>query len=252
MLRRFACLALTFAMLGCAGSQTKKISAEERAALYVDAANSAMMDSDSVSAFEYLKKAEEIAPNMPEIYHTRGLVLASQKEYSQAIESVRKAVSLRATYSAANNTLGKLLMDNGKPDEAVKYLIAAAKDPLNREAFKPYTNLGILYYRKMDYAEAGKYLDHAVIAEPNGACIAYYYRGHVDLQKGRVSQAIHDYDQATRRFCAGFAEAHLALGIAYERSGQYDAARKKYLEIRNHFSTSVVAEQATHHLKHLP
>ncbi len=253
MLREWASLILVSVTLtACATTGTKHISSEEKAALYINAANGALADGQPVTALQDLAEAEKIEPKMPDIHHMRALVYVAKGDPLQAIEAAKRAVELNPKYSAANTTLGKLLMDNGRSDEAIKYLKAAAADDLYAESFKPLTSLGILYYRKMDLSSATQYLDKAIAADPRGACLAYYYRGHVHLHQGEFRQAIHDYDQATRRFCANFAEAHLALGIAYERDKQYDAARKKYLDIKNQFSTTAAAEQAIGHLKFLP
>lgn len=243
---------LTVTLSGCATTGTKQLSSEEKAALYIDAANGALADGQPVTALQDLVEAEKIAPKMPEVYHMRALVYVAKGDQAQAIKYARKAIELNPKYSAANTTLGKLLMDNGHADEAIKYLKTAASDDLYPESYKPLTSLGIIYYRQMDLSNAATYFDKAVGADPHGACLAYYYRGHIHLHKGEFRQAIQDYNQATRRFCANFAEAHLALGIAYERDKQYDSARKKYLEIRDHFSTTAVAEQAISHLKYLP
>jgi Tfp pilus assembly protein PilF len=256
MLRKWAALmpliGVSAALTACATSGTRGLSSEEKAALYINAAAGAMSDGQPVTALQDLAQAEKIAPKMPEIFHTRALVYVKKGEFPQAIAAAKRAVELNPKYSAAQTTLGKLLMDQGHPDEAIEHLKAAAADDLYPEAYKPLTSLGILYYRKMDLKQAGLYFDKAVAADPRGACVAYYYRGHIHLHQGEFRQAIHDYDQATRRFCAGFAEAHLALAIAYERDKQYDSARKKYLEIKDHFSNTSVAEQAMSHLKYLP
>jgi Tfp pilus assembly protein PilF len=253
MLKQWVGLTLTaVALSSCATGGAKRVSTEEKAALYVNAANGALLDGQPVAALQDLAEAEKLMPKMPEIFHMRALVYASKNDVPQAIQAAERAVELNPKYSAAHTTLGKLLMDTGRTDEAVKHLQAASSDDLYPESYKPLTSLGILYYRKMDLKLATQYLDKAVAAEPHGACLAYYYRGHIHLHQGEFRQAIHDYNQATRRFCANFAEAHLALGIAYERDKQYDAARKKYLEIKNQFSTTAVADQAISHLKYLP
>jgi len=253
MLRKWAGLVLLSAALtACATSGTKSLSSEERATLYINAATDALSDGLPATSLQDLVEAEKLAPKMPEVFHTRALVYVAKGEFPQAILAAKKAVELNPKYSAAQTTLGKLLMDHGQPDEAVAHLKVAAADDLYPESFKPLTSLGILYYRKMDLKSATQYFDKAVAADPKGACVAYYYRGHIHLHQGEFGQAIHDYDQATRRFCAGFAEAHLALGIAYERDRQYDAARRKFLEVKKQFSTTSVAEQASSHLKYLP
>jgi hypothetical protein len=52
--------------------------------------------------------------------------------------------------------------------------------------------------------------------------------------------------------CGSFSDAHLALAMAYERSGQYELARKKYLEIQQIFGNTEVADRAIERLKDIP
>jgi type IV pilus assembly protein PilF len=241
------------ALTACSsGPQLKKASPEERAALYVNAAYTALNSGDPMIALEDLAQAQTLNPKMPEIYHTRALVYVVRENIPGAIEETQKALELKPDYSAANTTLGKLYLDEGRFSEAIIYLERATKDPLYQDVAKPLTNLGILYYRTMKYEKSRKYLDQAIASEPKSACVAYYYRGHLHLQKGEYSQAVQDYREATRRFCTDFAEAHLALGIAYERSKQYKQARKVYLDIQDRFSQTAVADQAKGHLSSLP
>lgn len=240
-------------LYGCATSQTEKRSSPEHsAAVYVDAAYAALNSGEPMMALEHLAKAEQLVPDMPEIYHTRALVYVVRQDIPSAIASVRKALKLKPDYSAANTTLGKLLLDQGHYQEAAIYLLRASRDPLYREVSKPLTNLGVLYYRTMEFEKSKKYLDLAIASEPKGACLAYYYRGHLHLQNGEFTGAVQDYQQATRRFCTDFADAHLALGIAYERSKQYQQARKVFLEIQDRFSQTAIADQAKGHLNSLP
>jgi TolA-binding protein len=95
-------------------------------------------------------------------------------------------------------------------------------------------------------------LNRAVLDAPNQACIALYYRGHIKLREAKFDEAIHDYDQATRKTCAKFGEAHLALGIAYEKNRQFELARKTFLEIQKRYPNTKLAEQALDQLRYLP
>lgn len=245
-------LVLSFSACSTLSGDKKPLSSEDRARLHVEIANGAFRENDLPVAFEHLTLAEAENADVPEIYHTRGLLYARRKDFAKALEEVRQAVKLKPDYPDANNTLGKLLIDLGKLDEARAPLEKAAQDPLYREAYKPMTNLGILYYRKGEYTKAKTYLDEAIQAAPQRACVAYYYRGHVSLRSTRFQDAIRDYDTATKRFCTSFADAHLALGIAFEHSRQYDRARKKYLEVQERFPNTPVSEQALSKLRTLP
>lgn len=247
-----AALALALTAGGCSAPGTPLRSDKERALAYLNSANAFLMDGDPTTALEQALLAEKCDPSIAQVHHTMALIYVEKHYPAKALAEARRAVELDPTDPAASNTLGKLLMDAGKPDEAIKPLTASAENPLYHESYKPWTNLGILYYRRTQLARASQCLNRAIEASPQLACIAYYYRGHIDLQKGLLKGAIMDYDRATRGFCAGFAEAHLALGIAYERNRSFDKARQVYLDIEDRFATSPVAEQAMRHLRKLP
>ena len=84
------------------------------------------------------------------------------------------------------------------------------------------------------------------------SCVAYYYRGHLNLRENRFKEASRDYEHATQKFCAGFADAHFALGVAYLRNKQYDLARKKFLEIKQRYPNTEMADQAMDRLRYIP
>jgi Flp pilus assembly protein TadD len=221
--------------------------------MHLEIANGAILEGDSKGALEELFIAEQLNPNSPEIYHSEALAYFMKQDLTTAALKARRAVDLKPSYSEANNTLGKILLDLGRTAEAIEPLTRAANDPVYREAFKPMTNLGILHYRAGNYERADHYLTRAIADAPLAACVAFYYRGHIRLRNSRFSDAVDDYDKAVKKTCgASFADAHMALGIAYERSKQFVLARKKYLEIENRFPRTKVAEQAMNHLRSLP
>lgn len=240
--------------IGCANTphSKKSLSQTERARLIVEAANGALVEGDPTGALQHLAKAEEEDPELPELYHSKALAYFAKKDSQTALKAVKKALELKPEYTDANNTMGKLLMDGGYYGEAEKYFLKAAKDPLYREAYKVHTHLGILYYRRGEDSKSLIHLNKAVEEAPLQACIAYYYKGHVSLRSGKFQEALKEYDRATQKFCAQFAEGHLALGMLYERNKEYDRARKKFLDIKQRFPDTKVAEQAMDRLKFLP
>ena len=248
-----AVLILPWVLYGCAQSSPKpELTHTERARLYLDFANAELADGDPTGALESLLKAEDEDSDLPEIYHSKGLVFHAKHDDVTAIFEVKKALAMNPNYAEANNTLGTLLLDQGKFDEAIAPLSVAAKNPLYRDAYKAYTSLGIGYYRGGQILKAEQSLNRAILNAPTMACIAYFYRGHVRMRDHRLPAAIRDYDQATRKSCAGFADAHLALGIAYQQNRQFDLARKKFLEVEQRFPDTNLAEQAVRHMRYLP
>jgi Tfp pilus assembly protein PilF len=248
---------------GCATGAKTKDSPEEKAQLFLEAAAAAKGEGDATGALQYLVEAERLNPKLPEVYHLRSIVLNMKHEPALSIAAARRALELRPNYSDAMNTLGRLLMENansGVPAgqalaeqlEAEKWLTRAASDLYYRDAWKPRTNLGILHYRKGEDAVALESFTKAVDSAPAQACIAHYYIGHIRLKSGAFLEAARSYDRATQKFCAGFADAHLAEGVALERAREYDKARKKFLEITRNFPNSAVSEQAVARLKNIP
>ncbi len=240
-------------MIGCSSTPDKRnLSAEERARLWVEAANGALAEGDPTHALQLLIKAEENEPELPELHHSRALAYYAKHDVNAAIAAAKKAVTLNENYSVAKNTLGKLLMDAGRYREAEKPLLFAAKDTLNSEAYKARINLGILYYRQQDYTRSLDNLDIAIRDNAKQSCIAHFYKGHIFLKKSDLPNAIRSYSKATEKNCATFSDAHLALGVAFERNKQFDRARKKFLDVKQSFPNTKSAEDAAERLRYLP
>ncbi len=209
-------------------------------------------ENDYASTFQNLDKAKEFDSSLPEIDHPPGTHFLPKKEMERALYFAKKSIELKPDYSDANNTVGKFLLDMGRSEEAVPYLQKAAGDVKYQDAYKPLTNLGILYYRKGDFEQSKNHFKKAALTDANRSCVASYYLGHLSMRTGKLQDAVQNYDRATRRFCGAFADAHLALGIAYQRGKQFDLARKKFLDLKQRFPETSVAEQAMKHLRELP
>lgn len=245
---------VTLAVSGCATGSPEKheVSHKERAGLLLAVANGALIEGDPTGALATLLQAEQENPDMSEIHHSKALAYYAKSDFPDAVKEAQIAVRLAPKYPDANNTLGKILVDMGRYEEARSPLLIAANDPLYREAYKAWTNLGILNYRSGDLSKASQDFEKAIDADRADACIAYYYRGHLKLRSGDYSDAMRDYSQATKKTCGGFADAHLAIAITYERTKQYELARRGFLEIEQRFPNSKAADQAMKHLKGLP
>ena len=246
---------ISILLLSACSTGRPKMTAADKARSYIEAAAAAKAEGDATGALQYLEQAEQADDSLPELYHLRSLALNMKHERKLAIASVRKALAMNSKYSDAMNTLGRLLMDEGDAkslEEAQKWLQTAASDLLYRDAWKSFTNLGIIHYRRGDDAKAIQQLTKAVDSSPAQACIAHYYIGHIRLKAGAFLDAARSYDRATQKFCAGFADAHLAEGVALERGREFDRARKKFIEVTRNFPNSPVADQAMNRLKGLP
>lgn len=256
-IRIFGPLALILTLAGCATSQsTNEFGAmkppRERAQLLIEAANGSLMENDPIGSLQFLERAEELDPKYAPIYHAKALAYSVRKDFPAALREMKKSVDLDPENPYALNTYGKFLLDAGRLDEAEAPLLKAGNNPVFRESYKANSNLGILYYRKNDVDRADLRFQRAINDDPANSCIAYYYRGHILVKKTQIPEAEKLYERATQKQCAAFADAHLALGMMYERQGRNDDARKKYLELKQNFPEAKASDTAMERVKRLP
>ena len=248
----YSIVSLALVLGGCATGDQKTVSKPERARLWVDVGNASLLEGDPTGALEAFYKAKAEDDSLPELHYGIAMAFYFKRDLNQAMSEMQTSLKLKPDYSDANNAYGKFLIEKGDSKSAIPYLSKAIKDPLYRDAFKARTNLGIAYYKIGQYPDAESQLSEAIVTNPNNACVALYYRGHVRLRDSRFKEAIADYDKATRKLCARFGEAHVALGIAYIDSKKYDLARKKFLEVQDQYPGTKFAEQAMNYLRKLP
>jgi Tfp pilus assembly protein PilF len=238
---------------GCATSEkSKALSPRDRAALLAQVAAGTINEGDPTGGLATLMEAEQYDPENAYIQYLKALAYFYKNDRETALTLARKAVKMDPNYSEANTTLGKLLLDEGKYSEAEPYLRKAAKDPLYRDTFKPETNLGIIHYKRGEFAQAEIHLNRAIQESPAMACLAYYYRGQIQLERSNFADALNDFDNASKRLCGSFEDAHLAVGVAYLRSKQFDKARKKFLDVQKTFPDTAAAKKAVEQLRYLP
>jgi Tfp pilus assembly protein PilF len=252
---RLLSLASLSLLVSCAtldSPKPTKLTSAQKAEIMVQAAFAAVQEGDPTGALQALVQAEELSPKSPNVHHVKAIAYFTKKLMPQAIASAKRAVELDPKFSDGHNTLGRILLETGDSKGAEAALLKSANDPLYRDAFKSRINLGILNYNLGKFPSARTYFDSAIQESPTGACIAYYYRGNLLIKQNRVNEAIKDYDQATKKLCTHFTDAHLALGIAYQRNGQNDKAKRKFLSISELFPDTPAADQAMNLLKDIP
>jgi Tfp pilus assembly protein PilF len=239
--------------MSCATAQKKPAPTKaEQVGMLIDLGRASLAEGDPTGALKALMEANEIEDENAVVHHLMAISYYAKKLPDEAIREVKIALKIAPKFSDAENTYGKILLDQGKYEQAASLLKAAAADPLYRESFKPLTSLGILYYRRADLAKSRDYLERAIDSAPDNACIAYYYLGHIDMSQSHLPSAISDYARASKKSCANFGDARVALGMAYERDRQYDQARKTYLDIEKAYPGTKAADQAMERLQYLP
>jgi Tfp pilus assembly protein PilF len=111
-------------------------------------------------AAEIYRQALQAHPGEASIYNDLGLCLARQKKLGDAMGTLRRATELQPTNALYRNNLATVLVDAGRPDEALSHLIA-----VHRPAAAHY-NLGCLLYKAGRIDAAAGHLQQALAVDP--------------------------------------------------------------------------------------
>ncbi|MFA5144264.1 MAG: tetratricopeptide repeat protein [Candidatus Omnitrophota bacterium] len=88
---------------------------------------------------------------------------------------------------------------------------------------RPYNNRGFAYMEKGDFDAAMRDFKKAIALESSSDAGYYYNLGNVYNVKGRLSEAIFNYNEAIR-INPGYAEAYIQRAVAYFKNGDYAAS----------------------------
>ena len=129
----------------------------------------------------------------------------------------RKRTQNRMRESEAWFQKGLEMEETGAPVELAVEAYRKALE-LNPAAAGALVNLGTIFYRQKDFAEAEKHYVQAVVADP-GYPLAEFNLGNLYDEQGRVKDAADHYHRALELNPA-YADAHFNLALLAERSGE--------------------------------
>jgi len=213
-----------------------KISEEEerRSDRFYQAAVISWFDEhDNLAAIRHLTRAIENNPENDDAQYLLGTIRLGRGEVVEAEPHLREAVRLRgsdrpAARVEALNSLGVLLLQTKRAQEAVSLLEEAAGEVLNREPWLAYGNLGWAYIELGEYDKAIETLRRALFDQPL-FCVGMFRLGQAYYQKGDYANAeanLKGSVEITQGGCDKMQEAHHMLGMTYLRLDNIDDARE--------------------------
>ena len=163
-------------------------------------------------------------PGNPEALHWLGVCHAMTGDLAKAEALVRQATVVSPDFAEAHNTLGKILQDLRRPDEAIRcFKQATILQPRYVEA---YFMLGQLLEKCGRAPEALTNYDRVIELEPQNAQ-AYAFRGDVLAGLAKPLEALGSYDCAIA-LNPGLAEAHGGRGDVLKSLDRFDEALASY------------------------
>ena len=176
--------------------------------------------------FALFGHALNVTKNNYVAHNSMGNVLMQQGKIEEAIGHFSAALRINSNSVETYNNLGVALLRQGKVDEAIIQYTKALQ--FKSDYAETYNNLGVALVRRGELDKAVAHYLTALKLEPN------YEEPHNNLgnllaQQGRLEDAIAHYDAALQ-IRANYAEAHNNLGVAHARQGKIDKAIANFSE----------------------
>jgi type IV pilus assembly protein PilF len=184
-------------------------------------------------ALDELRRALGLDASYPPAYNVLGLLHAELREDKLAEENFRKAIDLSPLYSDANNNLGYFLCQRGRIDEAMERFDTALRNPLYATPENALANAGACSLKKGDLARAEVYFMRALKFAPRMP-FALLGKAETDFRQGRLLAAQSVLKQMTTT--AQVSAQALWLGVRVERGlGDREAELSYGEQLRRRF-----------------
>lgn len=176
------------------------------------------------------------SPGYPPAYHLRALVYMAIDDVAAARENFEQALSRAPGDPDFNNSYGWFLCTQGREQEGIERLAAAARNPYYRYATRPYTNAGLCHLRLKQDGAAEAQFTHALQADPQNGEALYqlaaiaYRKGNFEGARGQLIR-LHQL--------RGPSPASAWLGLRTERRlGNRDGEASYAAQLRSRFASS--------------
>jgi len=241
-MRKFALfLLLTIVMAACGSFRANE---KDSAALHLRVGTSQLQSGAYPQALSSLLQAESLDPENAVVQNNLGLAYFVRERYSLAEKHIRRAVEINSEYSDARNNLGRVLIEQGKYQEAIIELNKVVQDLTYQSPEKPLLNLGLVYFQMKNYLNAKYYFTKTVDLQRDN-CLAQSYLGRTLFELKQYQKASEQLDRAVG-FCQRslFDEPHYYSALSYYQAGNKSKSAARLEELIKLYSNGKYVEKA--------
>jgi Tfp pilus assembly protein PilF len=249
------------AAVSCAGARSPGSSnPEQQSIAEYDVARDAFQNQRLREALEHVEKALSLDGENADAAYLGATVLiqfcaaserSSDCRYDEAERYARLALKNNPDMRDAKNTLGVILINEGKYDDAIGVLKPLANDILYGSPEKAWGNLGWAYLKRGSADEAIDALRRAVAAQPL-FCVGQFRLGLAFEKKGDFAaarDALNKAIETPRPECQKLQDAHEALGRVFVKLDRRDDARAALEKCRDIASSTSIGQRCAARLQ---
>jgi Tfp pilus assembly protein PilF len=216
---------------------------------------------DPRGALAHVQRAVALNDQNAEAFHLQALIylyLCSASAFDCRLNegevSARRALKVRSDFPEAENTLGVVLIQQKKYDEAIAVLQPLTANILYQTPQDAWGNLGLAYLEKGKVDDAIEALRRSIAAEPR-FCVGNFRLGLAYEKKGDLSAAREAFSRALetdRPECQQLQDAFEARARVYSKSKNCDLARGDWEKCQKISKDSPAGQRCTASLKSSP
>jgi len=216
---------------------------------------------DPRGALAHAEKAIELNEQNADAHHFVALIYLSfcaasplECRLSEAEKSARRAIEIKSDFREAKNTLGVVLIEAKKYDEAIAVLEPLANDILYQTPWVAWGNLGKAYFEKGKSDDAIAALRRSIAAQPK-FCVGNYRLGLAYEKKGDLAAAKEALSRAVETDnpeCRSLQDAFEARARVYSKSKNCDLAKGDLERCREISADSPAGQRCVASLKSSP
>jgi tetratricopeptide (TPR) repeat protein len=247
---------------GTADGRGEAASAEQQAVAEYDLANDAFRRGRLREALGHARKAIELNEDNAEAHYLAAVILlgfcatderSSDCRFGEAEKHARGALGANPEMREAKNTLGVILVHEGKYDDAIGVLKPLANDILYAYPENSWGNLGWAYLLRGSADEAIDALRRAVAAQPL-FCVGHYRLGLAYEKKGELNLAREAFTRALdtdRPDCRKLQDAYGARARVAQKQGFKEEAQADLEHCRDLARTTAAGQRCAAQLQAL-
>jgi tetratricopeptide (TPR) repeat protein len=173
------------------------------------------------------KRALELDARNPDLWRQSAYALAETKDYKGAVTAFEKLKELKAFKPEDQTKYGNSLVGVGREEDAMNSLLEAVR--LDSTNCDPYFNLGSLYMKKQDWANASKMFEKKIACDPKSVkSLSSYLNGaacYMQLKNWERTRAL--LEKALEIY-PDFLQARLWFARYFIQVDSLDRAKEQY------------------------
>ncbi len=234
-------LVTVLAASGCSSSGKDR---KERASLHLQIGTGYLERGAYPQAMTELSRAEQLDDSNPFILNNLGIAYYLRGRLKPAEDRFKKAIKIEPRFSEAKNNLARTLIDQDRPDEALKILREVEGDLTYPSPEKTLSNFGLAYFSKGSYQKAEDYLLRSIQIRRD-SCTTVNLYGRTLLEMKRLKQSAEMLDRAIE-FCRSskFEEPLYFSAMSYFSLGEKEKSRARLEELLKDYPQSKYVAKA--------